>query len=260
MKVLLRHNYGRVYVWETATYNGRYFIVDGERIYENNIVSIMNDNRKNYIVCSSCGKLFPKNGKKFEKHKEESSGINPCLKCEKLQAREIYECDVKYIVEKDGTYTRKTKGKVDLVCHYGAWSSFYIDSTEARSRCKFRQCENAQAYEIEDIFTKYPGLFDDIITIDKVLDNGYAEISYNSESGSTYVLDKELKVSADINSLGIVNKFFVRHYLGFDYMVYYSKKYDMFFEQGDENYVDWQPDLDDTKTEEIKNLIRKLYK
>ena len=260
MKVLLRNYYGMEYVWQTATYNGKHFEVDGERLSESNIVSILNDNRKNYIMCSSCGKLFPKNGKMFEKHRKESSGINPCLKCHKLRAREEGNCDVKYTIGKDGTYTKKTKVKVDLICHYSTWNSFYIDSANARETCKFRQCENAQAMEIQDIFTKYPGLFDDIITVDKILDNGYVQRSNVGERCDVYVLSEEPRVSAEVNGLGIVNRFLVRHDLGFNYAVYYSKKYDMFFDGSDERYEDFEADFDDEYTEEIKNCIRKLYK
>ena len=49
MKILLREYNSEDYVWVTAKHNGEYFVVDGEIIEEYRIVSVINDNRKNYI-------------------------------------------------------------------------------------------------------------------------------------------------------------------------------------------------------------------
>ena len=81
MKILLRNHNGEQYVWKTAKYEGNYFRVDGANISPTNIVSVINDNRKNYIKCSSCGKVFRKGDPKFDKHKRESATPAACLGC-----------------------------------------------------------------------------------------------------------------------------------------------------------------------------------
>ena len=260
MKILLRWHCGEQYVWRTATYDGHNFVADGELIYETQIVSILNDNRKNYVVCSSCGKMFPKNGNKFKAHQENASSVNLCLKCSRLRTRDSGKCDVKYVMRDDGTYVKKTKQIVDLYCHYSLWNSFRIDSDEALTTCKFRMCEYADAKEINDVFIKYPGLFDDIITVDKILDNGYEVISYADGDTTEYCLNSEYHIYAEVNRLGIVDRFIVKHPIGYNYVLYYSKKYDMFFDGCDDRYQDWTPYFTEIAVNAIQDYIRKLYK
>ena len=260
MKILLRRYKDMNYVWETAKYDGHDFYVNDDKITESNIVSIINDNRKNYVLCSSCGKMFPKNGQKFKKHKAEAKTINPCLNCPKLRARELSPKKRRFIFKKDGTCVERQDGAVELLCYYGMWNSFPIDSNEALETCKFRKCTNAYQVEITDIFTKYPGVFDDIITIDTILDNGYKRILYSDRHETSYVIDDNYMIVAYVNNLGIVDKFTVETEWYY-WTLWYSKKYSKLFECDDEgNYMDWEPDISETKIKEITNCIEKLYK
>ena len=261
MKILLRRYGDLRYVWETAKYNGNRFVVNGETVDETNIVSIINDNRKNYVRCSSCGRMFPKNGNKFEKHKEESSSINPCLNCPKLRAKEISPTKKRFIFRDDGTCVERKDTSVELLCHYSMWNSFFIDSDEALETCKFRQCEHADAKEITDTFTKYPGVFDDIITVDKILDNGYSRILYSDSNETPYVLDDDRIIVAYVNKLGIVDRFTVENDCYY-WTVWYSKKYSRLFTCDDfagDRYAEWKPDMSEEKAKEITDFIAKFY-
>jgi hypothetical protein len=256
----MREFCGEPYVWKTAKYTERGFVVNKEGIDEYNIVSIINDNRKNYVKCSCCGKIFPKNGKKFAKHQEAASTIAPCLKCRKLKSNEITNPEVKYVANDDGTYTKKSETIVNLVCNYSLWTNFNCNSSDAIKNCKYRQCGSAKAQEICDTFTMLPGLFDDIITVDKILENGDAHINWSDEWMTEYQLDEEICLCAHVNNLGIVDRFYIDHPDGC-YYFWYSKKYDEFFWTDCTNYIIWNPQsMRNEDKDRIKNCIRKLYK
>ena len=261
MKILLRDFDDRQYIWCAAKYNGRKFVVDGSRVHESNIVSVLNDNRKNYLRCSSCGEIFPKNGKKFAKHQAEAKTINPCLKCRKMRATEMSAGTVKYVANGDGTYTRKNETIVNLHCHVHFWSAPLCESNEAIRDCVKRQCGDANGEEIHDTFTDYPGLFDDIITVDRIIDNGYEKINWSDNWATEYLIDSSIGLLAHVNRLSIVDRFVVNTY-EYGATIWYSKKYDKFFAYGDnDNYELWSPDyLDEEKQTKIEATIRKMYK
>ena len=260
MKILLREHRRIQYGWWTTKYDGQGFIVNGRSIVECDIVSIINDNRKNYIRCSNCGKIFPKNGKKFEKHKAESSSLTPCFGCHRMRTRELSNPTKKYVSNSDGTYTEKYETRVELECSKGLWVNWKCNSSEAINDCVYRQCAKANEEEITDIFLELPGVFDDIITVDKIIDYGYEEIGYFDDNGAEYLIDGECCLSASINSMGIVNKFIINAYDYYGY-IYYSKKYDMFFSgDGNGKYVHWEPYAESFDIEEVKKHIRKIYK
>lgn len=261
MKILLREYKNQQYVWVTAKYDGYKFIVDGRKQYETNIVSVINDNRKNYVKCSSCGKMFPKKGKKFAKHKEEARTIKPCLGCRSLITNEISDAKPRYIYNDDGTFTKKTETTVDLLCNSHFWTTPKCNSEDAINICKLRQCGTAKGEEIHDTFTDLPGIFDDIITVDKILDNGYEQINWSDNSMAEYAINNSIGLCAYVNRLGIVDKFYINTYEYGGY-VWYSKKYDEFFTySSSDTYTVWVP-IGLNKEDElgIKAYIRKLYK
>ena len=229
MKILLRYHDGEEYVWRTAKHDGTFFLVDGEIVNECDIVSVMNDNRKNYVICSSCGKIFPKKGNKFAKHKEEAKGINPCLKCRKFRQNEVSINSSKIIPNEDGTFTKKYSVCVALSCNYGLWTSYEINDPHLIEMCKYRNCGSAKGIEIHDTFTLYPGLFDDIITVDSILDNGYEAVIYRGTTTTEYRLSTDLEIDATVNSLGIVDRFVIHHITDCGEVVWYSKKYNRLF-------------------------------
>lgn len=261
MKILLRAYNGKRYTWETAKYNNGSFYVNGSEMSKCNIVSILNDNRKNYVQCSSCGQVFRRGDKKFEEHKAKAKSHEPCLGCTRLHIREAKTTNSKLIACPEGGFKETLTRNVVLECTNTGWFSYdSIMSDEAIQGCKKRQCENATEIEISDFFTKHPGAFDDIITIDTLLDNGY-DVGYNYTS-SEYeypMVDDEYSLYAVINNIGIVDRFYVS-YCGESWEVYYSKKYDKLFYDY-RGYATWDPiELDCMQVDEIKETIAKLYR
>lgn len=256
MKILLREYDGKEYVWVTAKYNGEKFVVNDKTVDEWKIVSVINDNRKNYIKCSSCGKIFPKKGKQFSKHKAEAETDAPCMKCERLRINERSACIRKFVPCDDGTYTMKQETHVDLMCRYSTWNSYNINSDYVKQLCKFRQCSTAYTMEIADTFTIWPGIFDHIITVDKILDHGYEAISYYDENMTDYLMDSRLGISVYINKLGIVDRFYISN-RDEDRTVWYSKKYNLLF-TNDENghYTIYCSDQDNETLKYIANIYK----
>ena len=261
MKALLRNYDGQYYVWKTVKFDNGRFQADGMTLCEQDIVSIVNDNRKNYVACSSCGRVFSKGTDKFEIHKQESETITPCLSCSQLGVYDRVTYKRKFEMNEDGTFKEKTEGAVVLKCNNcGHWNRPLITSDEAKQRCLKRQCGNARAVEIEDTFTKYPGLFDEIITSDRIDEVGYKD-KMDWDGSYTYTLNGRNKIEANVNMYGIVDGFTV--YYEDDYWtVYYSKKYDKFFTVNCGGYyTEFDPPYLGEKTRKyIENKIAALYK
>ena len=258
MKILLRNYAYQQYVWVTAKYKDGHFVVNAEPQEERNVVSVINDNRKNYIQCSSCGKLFRKNDPKFEIHKRNSASPSTCLGCRHLYTENADLVKSKYIMNPDGTFTEKTERNVELVCsNYGMYSHYNINSDQLLIRCKFRQCEYASPEEIHDIFTDMPGVFDDIITMDKLFDVGYKGVYPSYHGNREVLLQSKYEIYANINNLNIIDSFTL--FLKDAYWVlFYSKKYnEVFTVDSNGKYVIWDSGLD--CQDEIKKDIMKLY-
>jgi hypothetical protein len=168
----------------------------------------------------------------------------------------------KFTVNSDGTFSEKIERSVRLECNRtGFWSYYDINHPESINQCKKRQCGDAVEIEISDFFTEHPGVFDDIITIDALLDNGYHVNITNSGSSSCDIYaEDEYTLGVYINSLGIVDSFYV-WYDGDKYTLYYSKKYEaLFCESAGGKYVLWSPfDMRTYLMDEIKAKIAKLY-
>lgn len=263
MKILLRyHNEGQ-YVWKRAKYNQDNFYVDGEREPQSNIVSIINDNRKKYIQCSSCGQVFRRGDPRFEEHKAKASSPETCFKCKHMSVDDAIFVGRKFIANPDGSFTEKAERTVNLTCsNSGLWSYDSINSNRAIHNCKRRQCGTAKETEIYDFFISRPGVFDDLITIDKLMDDGH-NVTLRNGVDSTYEIayDDDYTVVAVINSIGIVDRFIV-WYDGDKHIVYYSKKYDELFRSNPASkYVVWEhPDVPDDRRTVIKEKIANLYR
>ena len=259
MKILLREHGNKVYTWETAKYDNGLFYVDGIKVRESYIISIENDNRKNYIQCSCCGKVFRKGDVRFQIHKENAIKPDTCFNCPSLCTDVEYVTKQKYQINPEGGFIEKLEREVELRCNRsGLWTYDDIMSDAAINRCKKRQCGDAYAKEIMDFFTKYPKAFDDIITIDALLDNGY---DVGIGGSYDFNVEDEYTIGVLINKLGIVDYFYV-WYDGSRYWFNYSKKYDeLFWDEGNNRYSVFN--LYDMTTEirnEIKNKIAKLYR
>lgn len=263
MKILLR-NYGEEqYVWQTAKYNYGDFYVDGEKEPQYNVVSIVNDNRKKYIQCSSCGKVFRRDDPRFKEHKRNAIKPETCFNCPHMSVEDTTYLARKFTTNPDGTFTQTEERSANLTCSCtGLWSYYSINHSRSIEGCKKRQCGKATEVEIVDFFTNHPGVFDDIITIDKILDAGYNvnlpkrhEATYDIICGDLYT------IGVVINTIGIVDRFVV-WFEGDKHHVYYSKRYNELFCSGaNHKYIDWFPmEMFDETREEIKNAIAKLYR
>ena len=260
MKVLLRKYNGKPYVWEKASYTGSEFVVNGCTVQEGDVISVMNDNRKNYVKCSSCGQIFRKGSDAFEIHQQQSKGTNMCLTCPNLSARDCGETQVKYVPNGDGTYKKKTVSNVSLYCGgVLIFGKYELNDEVVTERCKYRRCHMATATEVSDFFTTFPGAFDDIITVDKVIDSGYVDFERYGDD-SEYGIQSDFYIRAYVNSIGIVQSFFV-DYDGEYYTLLYSKKYDVLFElNSNGKYVVWDPPCEHEVVRQIKEDIAKLYR
>ena len=261
MKILLRETDGEHYEWRTAKYNEGNFYVDGEKVRQTNIVSIVNDNRKNYIQCSCCGQVFRKGDRRFQKHKENAIKCETCFGCRSLYTENRIQTTKKYVMNPDGSFSEKIENNVELYCSkVSFWKTYSIASDTAINNCPKRQCATATEMEIKDFFTEYRGAFDDIITIDSLLDNGY-DVRISERSANRYDIEiyDDYTIGVQINPLGIVDKFYV-WYEGDRYWLHYSRRYDELFYDGLE-YEVWNMDYMPTEMRnEIKEIIAKLYR
>lgn len=261
MKILLREYQNTPYVWVTAKYNENNFIVDGNKINPCGIVSVINDNRKNYIKCSCCGQTFKKGSSKFQIHKENANKPHTCLTCPYLMTNNERIIASKYTMDENGNATQILERSVRLVCsRYGYWENPRIDSEDAVSYCQKRQCANATEIEIEDFFTQYPGAFDEIITIDKLLDIGYnITLRPNRGRECDIIIEDDYTIGAYINRIGIVDYF----YIWFEeecYYVYYSKKYNEIYWDCGTYAPFYLEEMDDHTRDLIKADIAALYR
>ena len=265
MKILLRNYGNEQYVWETAKYNEGAFYVNRDRIDQCNIISIVNDNRKNYVECSCCGRIFKKGSDKFKKHKENAIKIETCFGCPHLSVD--YEGDIKrtFYRDNDGNLVQKSEDYVTLRCsNSGLWQNDNIESDAAIRKCKKRQCGDATEVEINDFFMDNPGAFDHIITVDVLLDaecdvgicrEGYEGASYDIDYEDDYTL------GVYVNRFGIVDLFYV-WYDGDKHYIRYSKKYNkLFTTDRRRKYIVWNPyELSSEMKAEIKAKIAKFYR
>lgn len=256
MKILIRNTYNDWYAWKTAKYTKDGFVVDGEIVREDQIVSIQNDNRDKYVRCSHCTEIVHKD--KIAEHREKHKNSDGCLNCPHMSASWAGDSATKYTKGKDGKYTMTVKKEVNLYCNAG-FVNRQIDSNEARETCWYSGCKDAVMLEISDIFTTHKGLFDDIALENVLADVGYdKQGSYSDGYWKHYRLNTNKEIYACVNNLGIIDHFDV-NIAWDDYRVFYSKKFDKIYTSKNRKYVEGVPYLTKEENEEIKNEIRKLY-
>lgn len=257
MKILLRRWNNEDYIWRTAKYDIGGFKVDDRSVDTTNIVSIANDNRKNYVRCAACGSIIKNNSEEIAKHKSRHTTSESCHTCAWLRKDYGRYIDYKYVMKSDGQYVEKSKREVVLRCN-ADWRTRNIDDDEARERCLFKICANANMEPIIDIFTQMPGLFDNMVTVNAITKIGYnTKESYEANMYKHYRLNIKLDdyaVYAVVNILGIIDHFLLID--GWDdTKVYYSKKFDKLFRRYDGEYKEFEAYFEN----ELKAEIRKLY-
>ena len=264
MKILLREYNGKHYVYKDAKYTKNGFEVDKNQIHETNIVTILKDNRnKKYEKCSVCGEIFPKGSAKWEKHIEPLQDASRCIGCQHMRKGTEYLQDVKYKLLPNGNYAITSKSEAKLICRRAYTYIGYADINheDARHNCIYNRCRNAERIPFTDFFTEYPGAFDDMITIDAILKNGYTNKNTYYNKYTRYKLKAKNSIEAHVNKLNIVDYFEVSYRYSY-YKVFYSKKYDRLYVINNGKYIQWNPSTYDWPREvqnRVKEKIRSLY-
>lgn len=260
MEILMHRFKGEPYVWNKARFVDGKIMVGNIPVCEKDIVSIRNDDRKKYVCCSVCGTYFKKGSKKIEEHKEGYNDSRMCFGCKYLRQSLKKIQSQKYELLENGNYISKTKSEVVLEC-YRNYRHNIINSQEARENCIYNRCKNATMNNVTGFFLDKPGAFDSMITIDKIIEAGYKNASYDSWADCTYyTLKGRNRIDAAVNKLNIVEGFVIR-YGRESYSVCYSKKYDELYEKNiNSTYRVWRPCYMTKETKDyIKNKIAALY-
>ncbi len=261
MKVLLRNWCGENYVWKDAEYVDRIFVVEGSFEEETNIVSIKDDDREEYVKCAYCGKVFKKGSPEIEEHKSRWKDISTCLGCGALSTNREELKGVELNPLPNGQYERVHKEVVRLYCrHSNYWRPAIISPGCDRKFCKYRQCEEMGMVDDKDVFGKYPGAFDDLATVDKILEVGYKSSTPSGwyEYSMDYFLKGRNDIRAVVNSIGIID-FFILSYDGNHWRLVYSKKLDKLFDISTGRYIEWNCNMKDSVKEYVKQKISELY-
>lgn len=260
MKILLRKFDGKEYVWEDAEYKKDRFYVGGTPVYETGIVSIIDDERDQYVKCSNCGKIFKKDSPEIEKHKNKYKDINTCFSCIYKRHYNNVILNTNYECISDGVFKYTKEEKVDVVCNsqYRYNGQPCIGTEEAQNQCIHKKCADATYDAFTDFFIENPGAFDDIITIDKIITAGYRDV-IDGAIETHYLMRGKNKIYAVVNSMSIVDHFRIEYYSDC-WDIVYSKKLNKLFSIGYTNYTEWEPSRVPASTREyIKNKIAQLY-
>lgn len=260
MQILIRNWGDEQCVWKTAKYNGNKFVVDGIDIEYTNVISVVNDNRKGYVVCSACGKFLKNTAKAIDEHKHKFEHHDACLTCRHMRIKEQISIAEKLIRKKDGTYVKKSESEIVLGCRYGRfYGSVDVNSHEAKKDCALKKCTVAEFNKFQDTFLEFPGLFDHMAMVDRIIDVGYKNRFFN-KGYSIYRLKGRNQIIAYVNNMGIIDYFKVSYHED-EFVVFYSKKYDMLFVEDCCKYRKFDDRYSiPTKTKEyIKRKIAELY-
>ena len=165
------------------------------------------------------------------------------------------------VKNEDGTYTRTKKSVCSLTCGY-TYRNPLIDDDKARAGCRYRNCGANTVEPAENFFTKYPGVFDDMATVD-ALDMGKWKIEGKGRQDNVnFSLKSRYNIVAKTNSLGIIDRFECSYRSNY-YDIVYSKKYDKIFMLEGGEYVELTPTnayVSTTYYNELMKIMRNIYK
>lgn len=261
MKILLRKYVNKYYVWRDAVWNnGRYLFSDtGVEVAQTEILAVAEDNRIGYVRCANCGKIIKNDPESIEAHYKEEEAKKNCLTCPKVTVYgDKRNVEKTYEPNDDGTFNIIEK----CVALLGCQASYYkreIHSSDAAANCIYSRCRRSGVADIDDVFVKYPGLFDKQITIDTLIANKYERCDY---SNGYHIYDMKMRSTlfAYVNEMGIVDHFEVV-FKGWNYQFYYSARYNKLF------FYDWSKydervsnHISDAKKDAILTKLDKLYK
>ena len=227
----------------------------GLEVKETDIVSIKDDERKKYLRCSHCGEIIRNTKSAKESHLNKSLTSDTCFNCNCLTQRNETVTNKKYKLLSDGSYEVVKKSTCQLVCSK-TWTYPNIQSEAARSVCRYSGCKEFTKFE--DTFTKYPGLFDDLITVDALDPKKWRFIEIFNGS-SEFKVKSRVRVYAIANDKGII-KYFEYRKGNLSSKFRYSLKYNRIFWIDNRTYktsLYWIPSSIET---EIFNIVSATYK
>lgn len=263
MKVLLRNDNGKPYVWRDATWhNGVYKVKDDlgryNVVYQRKIIAVDEDNRSGCVVCRNCGEMISNTPEEIEAHFAEKEVGRDCLKCSHLEvSRVLSEKKSSYTKNEDGTYAVSETYNAKLGC-YRYWSSYPLGSPQAEQQCEFRLCRVQGVKEIDDIFVKYPNVFSKFLTVDILLNNNYAYEGYRN-GYFCYDLQCRGALKACVNADGVVDCYLCSSRGEEYYMHYSSEHHKIFFEWGDRYREDVDAFVSAGKRDMMLKRLKKLY-
>jgi hypothetical protein len=219
MKVLLRDYQGSQYSWHDAEYDKNLnFRADGNALECANVVSVLDDDATKYVHCSRCATVFLANSQEAKAHVEAKFAIENCYKCKYLRVSTRAIFAQNFTPMPSGNFVCNTNCEAELRCTT-EYPYTNITTPDILHKCAMIRCNGAELLPVETFFTRYPGAFDAIITVDRLLECGLQE-----ENSGLFPVKGRNSLYAKINTLGIVDRFILR-YNNNSYDLYYSKKY-----------------------------------
>lgn len=257
MRILLRKLNNEEYVWQDATFKDeKYYISNGAvLVNETNIVSV-DDVKKGYVICNNCGEMIEDDPEKIEAHYKNREASRDCTNCEKLKF-DSDKLSLKRTLEKceNGKYHVVEDFVSNLYC-----GMYYakLPVSEAGNNCVFLKCRKSGVRKPDNIFSRYPEVFDSVITSDVLVAKKFR---FDNHDGRYFIYDMKSRgtIKACVNSLGIVECFRVSSNGNLVYF-YYSEKYDKMFFKNGSTYYDGKPYwFKETKFDEAHAKIKALY-
>ena len=267
MKILIRRLNAHTMVWKKARVldkNQFEIDVDGkpEKVSVTNVISIYNDNRDKYLVCSSCGEIVRNTPKEIKRHLDKKISTDCCLDCGNFRIRNANT--IKKSIHFENNRCISVTKQEGVPCCMSGYGYRNVLAEDGKSGCMYKGCGTETLHPIEDVFTKYKGVFDDLITVDKVIDAGY-----KARRTDLYYDNYELKarntiivhVSRDTN---IVTHFTLEYHRETFYLMY-SKKYDKIFyiyrnDFIEEDRICRRCNIPESTLKNVKEKIASLYR
>lgn len=257
-RVLMRNDYR----WHNACWDDKTnkLTVNNRNIYQNNIISIENDPRIKYVRCKMCGSIIKNTKKTIEEHDQLGKSSKTCLTCKSLCFGNENNLKESLVKNEDGTYTRTKKSVCSLTCGY-TYRNPLIDDDKARAGCKYRNCGTNTVEPAENFFTKYPGVFDDMVTVD-ALDMSKCKVYSRYNDTVDFAWKSRYKIIVKTTALGIIDRFECS-YRSNDYDIVYSKKYDKMFMMSGGEYEELTSTnsrFSEAYYNELMKIMRNIYK
>lgn len=257
MRILLRNYDDKPYVWKDAEYKDEQYFLDGKRIYETEIAAV-DGIKTDHVVCKTCGEVILNTPEAIEAHYAKRERERDCASCERLQFSRNEPMPKRKLVDiGNGTFQVTEEFTSKLFCKDG-WRTREMTDQYTLQRCSYMQCRANGVRQFNDIFHKYPGVFDTTVTVDALLAKKF---KYNGTQGSYFVYDMRSRgtIKALVNKLGIVECFQVSSN-GAKVRYYYSEKYDKLFYASNVIYIEGYPCwFREAKFDEAHDKIKALY-